>query len=142
MMAVSTTHIRRGEVDTPSNTTPRAPVTDYQEQLRQQQQQQQQQYYSTATWAAGRGTTEAGPSASSYHSPHQQGSYNSWEGTVQRIRSPSTRVWFCCTPGCPLPGPYNYDLYENCMLGCGHIRCPQCGSEEVPAPNRDSLRPY
>ena len=71
------------------------------------------------------------------------GDYTSSEGingsqTRPRPQPTRTRYWYCCTPGCPNPGPYIESIYENCVLGCGAPKCPECRREIVsirePAP--------
>lgn len=64
------------------------------------------------------------------------GDYTSSEGsnrttTRPRTQPTRTRYWYCCTPGCPSPGPYIESIYDNCALGCGALKCPDCRREIV-----------
>lgn len=85
-------------------------------------------------WMMGAGTMTAGTARPTVISGG--GDYTSSEGSNgPRSRPPTqptrTRYWYCCTPGCIYPGPYIEDLYDNCIHGCGAVRCSRCRREIV-----------
>jgi len=106
---------------------------------------QYQQQYLIATSQATHVSNGSGHTSSVQHTVSGGGDYSSSEGSPgqhQRFRPPVvlTRQWYCCTSGCTFRGPYNYNLYENCALGCGHIRCPTCEQEVIRVRDREGPR--
>ncbi len=63
------------------------------------------------------------------------------ENTQRRSSRPplvSSLVWYCCRSGCPYRGPYSFELYADCTLGCGTPRCTECPQEVIVTRDREA----